>query len=821
MKLPAGSSRAGEAPGWGALYRCVRVLLLLLPAGCVLVERREVLLGGPSPLPPPSLETVPEPSPLRLDGVAPELALALLVWQADPIDAGGEGRALGPSEERHVRKLNRAVCTARANHLIHEYRPLLALDSGGRLLFRPTRIGPRKDAAATHRSLLQLRDEIRGGFRIRPAGGDPDVERRLGLSRAASFKAWLAKRPEGLLVSGAPSPFLSNRDALEGALASLQVKRDIVGVLSEADRLAADGAVEKAFRLVRHFDAQPEVAAAMARIGDTVTEPRLHETTESLARAFVSAQLAKWRSAVTAWSQSANAVDGEEARIGVQRAIGDFEKRIVEVYKGCVRDARLANALREQRQALRSGLFELALVRASLAKDDLVRLVDAQRAWDAFDVLEEQNRSVLETIVDGENVYGLTDSWCPTLQPVAEQAVHRALFPIFAQVLPSAFEAYLRTADRQVSNFLRHGTSLALCAMLEAMVMDADEEELPKSVRSRLPELKQRRRKSTRFFLDKIAGRRVIVEAFSCGIPGLGKAYGNDLVAALTERVKAAGAGAFVDVRGAGEEAPSADDYVIAEGHIADFHADEITEVETMRLEQRWGKIEEQVNPTYGRLMPGGGEDKRPVRFRQVLSEHVINQRTVERIAHIRLTFRVRHRNAEDFGEVNEFFRRSFVQEGSHPFRDVRTLQAAVTFDRDTLHPEAPPPPLRKDRIWTPAEMLDWGRRQSLEQVGKALLLRLRSYPLNLATEASALATRDDWAEASNKWGFCHAYLTQSPGPPSPGDRVTAAADRAPDREVPPIHAGSQLDSALLSLRGTVFADMVNATRRFLEAEPN
>lgn len=796
------------------------VCLIPLLAGCTLLGRREKLPTSfvrPHPAVADATLTPPLPS---LDRLPSELALALFIWRTAPVDEGGEAGVLTPTQSRQARNLAQALRTARAKELVTAYTPLLELDPRDRLLFRPDRIDPRHSVEEARDLLLRLRKDTRDTLRARPtAHSGADLEGLLGSSRAASFAAWFARGILGVPVSTDSHLMLSNEDAIEEALTALKMKDDILAVLAEADSLAAAGAAEKAFRLTRHFEAQPEVAEAMQSIGDAETAPRLRQATGKLALAFVSAELEDWMAEVRGVARDENRSSGADAKRRREDKIGEVEKAIVALHRGCERDERLAGALREKRDALKHGLLELARARASLAEDELVRLVDARRAWEAFGVLTGRIEAIGATTADGEKVYCLADQRGDSVLPVPEAAVREALSPVFARVLPSAFDIYLRTAERQVSNFLRHGTSLALCAMLDAMVAGVDESKLPAPVRHRLSELTRRRRQSARFLAEKVARGRVIVQQFSSGLPGLGKAFANDVTAAIAETIQATGAERLVSVSTSNEVA-SPEDYVIAEGHIADFGADEVTEVETMRLEQRWGKIEKQASPSYGLPGAGGVVDSRPSQFRQVLSEHVINQRTIERIAHIRLTFRVRHQGAESFEEINEFFRRSFVQESSHPFRDTRHVRTVVTFDRSELHDEQPALALRTDRVWTPAEMLDWGRRKSLHRVGAMLVRRLRSCPLDLAARARAAASRGDWGEASNQWGFCHEYLAQTHHVASPAGEAEQERGDTPDAH-DAAAAEAALEAALLRLRTTVFEEMVRATCRLVAEEAN
>ncbi|NMA47915.1 MAG: hypothetical protein GX945_15270, partial [Lentisphaerae bacterium] len=121
----------------------------------------------------------------------------------------------------------------------------------------------------------------------------------------------------------------------------------------------------------------------------------------------------------------------------------------------------------------------------------------------------------------------------------------------------------------------------------------------------------------------------------------------------------------------------------------------------------------------------------------------------------VRVFFNLRGPGVATLVEVNEFYTKKFMQEESHPFNDVRVSEVRRAYDLSELQPQGAEPTLRYDRVWTPGEMLDWARRDSLRVLALHLLLHINRYPLFLAETAARFARDGDATEALEQLSRC------------------------------------------------------------------
>jgi hypothetical protein len=110
--------------------------------------------------------------------------------------------------------------------------------------------------------------------------------------------------------------------------------------------------------------------------------------------------------------------------------------------------------------------------------------------------------------------------------------------------------------------------------------------------------------------------------------------------------------------------------------------------------------------------------------------------------------------------DVNEFYPKRFIVEESHPFNDIKVADVVTVYDLDKLKVPDALPPLKQDRIWTTAEMLDWARKDSLQVFALKLLYHINQFPNYLATRAERFAKDGALADAVEQWAYCHVLCS-------------------------------------------------------------
>jgi len=105
---------------------------------------------------------------------------------------------------------------------------------------------------------------------------------------------------------------------------------------------------------------------------------------------------------------------------------------------------------------------------------------------------------------------------------------------------------------------------------------------------------------------------------------------------------------------------------------------------------------------------------------------------------------------------------------------------------------------LRSERVWTPSEMLDWARQDTLTEMAERVCHRLEAYPLQLVFRAQEATKQEDWLAAADAWGYAVAYLSRLQPPKDEG--------------------ASELPKAVLTRRAEIAKWQEEARRQLLQA---
>ena len=166
--------------------------------------------------------------------------------------------------------------------------------------------------------------------------------------------------------------------------------------------------------------------------------------------------------------------------------------------------------------------------------------------------------------------------------------------------------------------------------------------------------------------------------------------------------------------------------------------------------------------------------------------------------------------------EVNEFYKKKFSVEESHPFLDVKVVETRKFFDAMRIAKQDPEPTLRYDRIWTAGEMLDWARRDSLRVCGLQLLLLISDYPLYLAEKAASAMRAADYGSAVENLGQCSVLCLNTPVDDDLDTLLRTATPPVAQAYEPTLERLRTQRQALSELKGNVEQRMLEAANLHL-----
>jgi hypothetical protein len=115
-----------------------------------------------------------------------------------------------------------------------------------------------------------------------------------------------------------------------------------------------------------------------------------------------------------------------------------------------------------------------------------------------------------------------------------------------------------------------------------------------------------------------------------------------------------------------------------------------------------------------------------------------IDVESIERVAHVRFFFWLAEGERRVQIECNEFYRRKFVQENSRIPEQVHSVGTEVAYAKGALKPADPLPSLRRDRVLSAGEVLDFARKDVVHLAGMRIVAELLAMPLRAVQSTPA-----------------------------------------------------------------------------------
>ena len=772
------------------------LVLLLVSTGC-----QSPVVPEPPP-PQPAIVAVPpathEPKPgtrrVMADVPAPVRVL-LFTWFAERF-AGTPACAAGV-------RLARAEAERAERELVQGTRREWIAQSGGLLVeARAGRVAISSAAVAQQHALpaftarLQALMEVMGGG-IQAAAPLPDcladgLWPEMARLPRPEFVAWHRRAGGRKSLPSLPGT-AEARGELGQLVAAVAVREAVLERLLRAEELERRRKFPEALQAVEAIAADAAASKALGLLGDTEISRRIQEKRRFLPQTTVSAEcesLRRYHRQPLSQALRELARDGDGSLANVHRRVRALERRLSQRLTQWQADTRFEPALRRYGSEIQD-LIKAALAgRLAAWEAELREIPPPLRSWEQYEKLAIWLAGLRKYSSPGGVAYRFadanTDRSNPLARPVLQVAEER-LLPIYAAGLAETFVAWRAFAERQVSLHLRHGVDLAVAERILAMAGIFPEAAVPAAIQEHIRWGKERIASSLDRFLANEAACSIRIEAMTSATAGLGLTWSRDLEARLRDVLARTGHQAFarvVPVDGPDEKLPRS--LLVTRGRIADFSADETTEKASIR------EVVEVAEPK--RIGDGKGKD----RYAQEVSRRAIHALTIERVAHVRVQFQIQLGDGKEDVEVNRFFRKQFVQESSHPFLDMAVVETRKADRKSALPLASAPLRLRSERVWTPSEMLDWARQDTLTEMAERVCHRLEAYPLQLVFRAQEATKQEDWLAAADAWGYAVAYLSRLQPPKDEG--------------------ASELPKAVLTRRAEIAKWQEEARRQLLQA---
>lgn len=334
----------------------------------------------------------------------------------------------------------------------------------------------------------------------------------------------------------------------------------------------------------------------------------------------------------------------------------------------------------------------------------------------------------------------------------------------YYKFLPAAAAEYMNSAENALNVSNKYGVSVALCTLLERIF------DLPEGASSLLEpgseitdwraKMVQLKEKAIDLVKSSCLQSSVSIGDFTSSIPGLGLTISRDLVNELGKALEMFGLSEHVTISEPGTK-PRKWGYVGFGGHVANFDGNETSERMATHALRRIADVRCEDNPEFRQDAPADATKSQRSRkvYLQDIQMQVVKVKEVEKIAHIRIFMDFRGPGFTHRVEVNEFYKKLFSIETSHPFDDVKLIETRKYYDLTEAEKVTPELDLRYDRIWTAGEMLDWGRRDSVRMMALLLAYHIADYPLYISESAKMLSKNGKYTDAVDLLGQCYVLL--------------------------------------------------------------
>lgn len=736
------------------------LVLAAILAGAGLAGCRSPDLPGP-PTEPVADHTTLLPAARRdllgrrevVDDVPAQVRLLLFAWVAEEVT--DESPEIAEWARAQAEDAVRELTAATRRYWLDESDGLLVGTARGRIAVSGTAVAAQHDKADFASRLRRLSERLA----VPPeaaAALDECLDERLWpepiRSEQERFVAWYRDREGSLRLPPLPGLDVVQRD-LGQLAAATKVREQLLEGLLAVEELERRRRFPEAMEKLETVLGDPQALEALRTLRDQETPRRLADKRLFLPQAVVSAEceILRRHHAEPLARAAAHLADADHRKNTGER-LEILESRLAQRLDEWRDDERFATARRRYAEEVEKLIQTAFTVRLAIWEAELRAADGPLAAWRQFDSLTPWLDSLRDYGGPGGSAYRYLDAGgergvAPSRNRL-RQAENR-LLPIYANNLPDTFAVWREFAERQVSLHLRHGIDLAIAARIQEMLAPLAESSLTSSLQDHLGWARQRTLASLERFRINEAGCAVRIEPFAADVAGQGLTWARDLETRLRDILAQTGHQSFATVFPVGEEGESLPrSLLVTRGRVANFGADETSEKASMR------EVVEVAEPSPvndGRLQPT---------YTQTVSRRAIHVVETERVAHIRVGFQIRSNgNGPEDVEVNRFYRRTFVQESSHPFLDMAVVETRRSERRSELAAPSEPLDLRSDRVWTASEMLDWSRRLALDEMAGRVVCRLAAFPLELVNRAQQASQAEDWLAATNAWGYAAAYL--------------------------------------------------------------
>ena len=648
---------------------------LLFCGGCHSVPAPPGFVGG-GPGTAGSIELPPE-----LSRPAQFALLSCYIDQEGAEAARWAAASLAVSQNARQR-LKEELLAEQARPLREKYAETLAVGEDGTLSWRPGALSSRTDWDA----LEELFAQVEAFLRTQQSLTVPVEEIRTYLasrkdvSQQRRFEEWLANGHASLVLAEAANnvqlfELQRFRDAIRKKRELLATERQAKELMATGEGLHALAILDDALKGVGGDNA-PEV------LDDYATRPRLEAMRRQVPQLIVSREI-----------EELSALPLEQWELGEARL-----SRNLRLWR---REPLFAEALEQNADVIRNQAAIFAQERRAAMADSVHKLLEKDNLWcdlRARDDIASQLAMWEEDDADKECYFD-------AITAEVGKELTTQLRQLHNQVLQAIARHSLAVQQRasEVENLF--GVVVLTDELLEGLAASDQKLVTPEE----LARSRERAGHALRMLAEKKFAATAEVGEVTAERLGMGVAWQRDIVRRLKDFLTAmpSSLASLWTVREASPFVETAEGrhatVILADGVLAEYGCTS----EPERIAARMFRC-----VSAPRREAGAGQK---ARFVQELYDQEIVTRTIERVAHIRLTFTLRLADGvEKRLEINEVLRREFVVE------ETRPLQSAgrhVVDDAAAALPVSVTPTLRVDRVWSEGEMLDEARRRVLDQV--------------------------------------------------------------------------------------------------------
>ena len=579
-------------------------------------------------------------------------------------------------------RLKEELLAEQTRPLREKYAETLAVGEDGTLSWRPGALSSRTDWDA----LEAMFAEVEGFVRSRQSLPVPALEIRNYLSARKDvegqqrFEEWLRQGHDSLELAAADNSvqlfeLQRLRDAVRKKCELLATERQAKELMATGEGLHALAILDDALKGVGGDNA-PEV------LDDYATRPRLEAMRRQVPQLIVSREI-----------EELSALPLEQWELGEARL-----SRNLRLWR---REPLFAEALEQNADVIRNQAAIFAQERRTAMTDSVHKLLEKDNLWcdlRARDDIASQLAMWEEDDADKECYFD-------AITAEVGKELTTQLRQLHNQVLQAIARHSLAVQQRasEVENLF--GVVVLTDELLEGLAASDQKLVTPEE----LARSRERAGHALRMLAEKKFAATAEVGEVTAERLGMGVAWQRDIVRRLKDFLTAmpSSLASLWTVREASPFVETAEvrhaTVILADGVLAEYGCTS----EPERIAARMFRC------VSAPRREAGADQK--ARFVQELYDQEIVTRTIERVAHIRLTFTLRLADGvEKRLEINEVLRREFVVE------ETRPLQSAgrhVVDDAAAALPVSVTPTLRVDRVWSEGEMLDEARRRVLDQV--------------------------------------------------------------------------------------------------------